>query len=337
MKRFLSLLLALLVPAFVVAQTLPADLPTYRGKHADPVITVDQSGNYASPGAGGGPATIADGQDAAEGATTDPAATAGGTGSLSAKLRLITSQLNSISTAVAALQVGLPYSPATQPVSGTVTVQQSTAANLKVDLSGTAANATAVKVDNSAVTQPVSATALPLPTGAATAAKQPALGTAGTPSADVITVQGATSGTALKTDPSGVTSPVSLATNTPIANVGSGAGGIASSSYLASAAASTNATSVKASPGRLYKVCGYNGASALRYLKLYNKASAPTVGTDTPLFRRPLPPGGFCFDWMDIGAYFSTGIAYALTTGNADADTGALTAADIVALSLEYN
>lgn len=41
-----------------------------------------------------------------------------------------------------------------------------------------------------------------LPTGAATAAKQPALGTAGTPSSDVITVQGSGSGTAL---------PVSLA------------------------------------------------------------------------------------------------------------------------------
>lgn len=37
---------------------------------------------------------------------------------------------------------------------------------LKVDLSGTGANSTAVKVDGSAVTQPVSAASLPLPTGA---------------------------------------------------------------------------------------------------------------------------------------------------------------------------
>lgn len=48
-----------------------------------------------------------------------------------------------------------------------------------------------------------------LPTGAATAAKQPALGTAGTASADVITVQGIASMTALKVDGSGVTQPVS--------------------------------------------------------------------------------------------------------------------------------
>lgn len=48
-----------------------------------------------------------------------------------------------------------------------------------------------------------------LPTGAATAAKQPALGTAGTASADVITVQGIASMTALKVDGSAVTQPVS--------------------------------------------------------------------------------------------------------------------------------
>lgn len=50
-----------------------------------------------------------------------------------------------------------------------------------------------------------------LPTGASTAAKQPALGTAGTASADVITVQGIASMTALVVDGSGVTQPVSAA------------------------------------------------------------------------------------------------------------------------------
>lgn len=48
-----------------------------------------------------------------------------------------------------------------------------------------------------------------LPTGAATAAKQPALGTAGTASADVITIQGIASMTAVKVDGSAVTQPVS--------------------------------------------------------------------------------------------------------------------------------
>jgi hypothetical protein len=58
-------------------------------------------------------------------------------------------------------------------------------------------------------TQPISASSLPLPSGAAIASKQPALGTAGTASADVITVQGISGMTAVKVDGSGVTQPVS--------------------------------------------------------------------------------------------------------------------------------
>ncbi len=58
-------------------------------------------------------------------------------------------------------------------------------------------------------TQPISAASLPLPTGAATSAKQPALGTAGTASTDVLSVQGIASMTPLKVDGSGVTQPVS--------------------------------------------------------------------------------------------------------------------------------
>lgn len=71
----------------------------------------------------------------------------------------------------------------------------------------TAANA--LKVDGSAVTQPVSSASLPLPAGASTSAKQPALGTAGTASTDVLSVQGIASMTALKTDSSATTQPVS--------------------------------------------------------------------------------------------------------------------------------
>lgn len=49
--------------------------------------------------------------------------------------------------------------------SGTFTVGQSTAANLKVDLSGTASNTAAIKVDGSASTQPVSGTVTALAGG----------------------------------------------------------------------------------------------------------------------------------------------------------------------------
>lgn len=72
----------------------------------------------------------------------------------------------------------------------------------------TAVNTGAVVVSSSA-----------LPSGAATAAKQPALGTAGTASADVITVQGRAAMTPLLTDGSATTQPVS---GTVTANAGSG-------------------------------------------------------------------------------------------------------------------
>lgn len=85
----------------------------------------------------------------------------------------------------------------------------STASPLPVTLANTGANATAVKTDGSAVTQPVSASSLPLPAGAATVAKQPALGTAGSAAADVLSIQGVASMTAVKTDGSAVTQPVS--------------------------------------------------------------------------------------------------------------------------------
>lgn len=51
-----------------------------------------------------------------------------------------------------------------------------------------------------------------LPTGAATAAKQPALGTAGTPSADVISVQGVVGGTALPVSAASLPLPTGAAT-----------------------------------------------------------------------------------------------------------------------------
>lgn len=109
--------------------------------------------------------------------------------------------------------------------SGTWTIQPGNTANTTpwlatISQGGNSASVSAsnaLKVDGSAAIQPVSAASLPLPTGAATSAKQPALGTAGTASADVITVQGIASMTALKVDGSASTQPVS---GTVTANIG---------------------------------------------------------------------------------------------------------------------
>lgn len=107
-------------------------------------------------------------------------------------------------------------------------------------------------------------------------------------------------------------------------------------SRIPSAAASTNATSAKMTPGILYSVIGFNAAAAARYLKIYDKESAPTVGTDTPKLTITLPAStAFTIDFP-TPVEFRAGIAYALTTGVADNDTGALTAADVTGLNVIY-
>lgn len=113
--------------------------------------------------------------------------------------------------------------------------------------------------------------------------------------------------------------------------------GVSQVSVLASAANTTNATSVKTSAGRVFRLIGHNAAAALRYLKIYNKASAPTVGTDTPFMTIPLPASAaFNIDLGQYGIYLSAGVAFALTTGAAASDTGALTAGDVLGLNVLY-
>lgn len=64
-------------------------------------VQCDSAGKIITSGGGGGggAVTIADGADVTEGAIADPAATAGSTGTVSAKLRLVTTQLSTVATA----------------------------------------------------------------------------------------------------------------------------------------------------------------------------------------------------------------------------------------------
>jgi hypothetical protein len=103
-------------------------------------------------------------------------------------------------------------------------------------------------------------------------------------------------------------------------------------------AASTNATNVKASAGQVYAVQVFNTNAAARYLKLYDDAAAPTVGTDTPVKTLTIPGNtagaGLVLNW-DKGLVFSSGIGFGLTTGIADNDTGAV-AANEIGVNLDY-
>jgi len=168
---------------------------------ADPIVHVTNgipdagTGNITTLGQ-----TLIDGANFTLGSSTDLAVAAGAVGTLSAKLRSISRDLvggivlqPGANVIGAVTQSGGPWSiSGTVGVSGTVTVSGTIAATQ----SGT------WNINN------ISGT-ITLPTGAATAAKQPALGVAGTPSTDVLTVQGAVGMTVLKVDGSAVTQPIS--------------------------------------------------------------------------------------------------------------------------------
>lgn len=128
----------------------------------------------------------------------------------------------------------------------------------------------------------------------------------------------------------GTAGDTSVANPLPVQIVPLTTGGCSISRIMS--AASTNATSIKGSAGQVYGVFAVNLNAAVRYVKFYNKATSPTVGTDTPVLTLPIPASttgaGF---WIGIPSAiaFGTGIAAAITTGYADNDTGSVAAGEI--------
>jgi hypothetical protein len=95
--------------------------------------------------------------------------------------------------------------------------------------------------------------------------------------------------------------------------------------------ASLNATSVTTTANTL--LYGYyisNTNSAVRYVKFYNKASAPGVGTDVPVLVLAIPGGGAANASFPAGINFTTGLALAMTTGAPDSDVGAVAANEVI-------
>ena len=91
--------------------------------------------------------------------------------------------------------------------------------------------------------------------------------------------------------------------------------------------ATTNANVVKASGGNLYSIVAIGLSSTVRFLKLYNKATAPIVGTDIPVMTIPIPAntqGAGISIPFSMGVNFSLGISIAITAGSADNDSVAI-------------
>jgi uridylate kinase len=94
--------------------------------------------------------------------------------------------------------------------------------------------------------------------------------------------------------------------------------------------ATTNALSIRTAAAKLYSYTFMNTAAATRYVKFYNKASAPTVGTDTPLFTLAIPAGMQVNQTFIFPVTFSTGLATAITAGAADNDATATAVNDVM-------
>jgi hypothetical protein len=107
-------------------------------------------------------------------------------------------------------------------------------------------------------------------------------------------------------------------------------------SRIPSSAASTNATVAKPAGGKLHGVVAYNTTASVIYLKLYNSGVSPTVGTTTVVLTFPIPPNAGIAALVDEFV-FSAGISYALTTGAADNDTGAVGAGAVTSLSVIWS
>lgn len=89
--------------------------------------------------------------------------------------------------------------------------------------------------------------------------------------------------------------------------------------------ASTNATLVKNAATDLFEISVFNPTAALVYLKLYNKASAPTVGTDVPRLTIAVAVNSEkALNFGLLGKRFGLGLGFALTLGPLATDVAAV-------------
>ncbi len=156
--------------------------------------------------------------------------------------------------------------------------QTDASGNLRIDLSQTSANTTALKVDGSAVTQPVSGTVTANQGGVWT--MQP--GNTANTTPWLTSLQPATSG------------GWSVSSQTALTNT---------------------ATAVKAAAGQFGGYMFYNPNSTVIYIQVFNVASGSvTLGTTTPTYVVPIPAAAAANIEFANGIAHSTAITIAATT-----------------------
>ena len=95
------------------------------------------------------------------------------------------------------------------------------------------------------------------------------------------------------------------------------------------AASGINATNVKASAGQIYGLDLFSNAAYPVFVHFYNKASAPNVGVDVPVYTIVVQAGAQYGSHEFYGVPFSTGISYSITKGYADTDVAGILLGDL--------
>ena len=101
-------------------------------------------------------------------------------------------------------------------------------------------------------------------------------------------------------------------------------------------AVGVNATFVQAGPTNINFILIVSTAATPRFVKFYDKASAPVVGTDIPTHTFPLAAGASPIQAPPKGFNFTTGFAFAILLGVADNSTQPFTVAGEVVMMMEY-
>lgn len=109
-----------------------------------------------------------------------------------------------------------------------------------------------------------------------------------------------------------------------------------STTFHAVSLATANATNVKSSAARLYAVYAAATVATTRWLKFFNKASAPTLGTDVPVKTIQIPASGSVnIGRTDFPALFPLGLSFAITANPGDLDATAVAAGDVI-VDIDY-
>jgi hypothetical protein len=91
--------------------------------------------------------------------------------------------------------------------------------------------------------------------------------------------------------------------------------------YNYTTTASTNGANIKNSAGSLFELTAYNSTAGTIYIRFYNKASSPSVGSDIPIMTIPVATNSFGnAQFGHLGKRFPLGISISITGAGTNTD-----------------